>query len=67
MTTQKKKILEIRDLHTYYGSIHALKGIDLDVYEGELVTLIGSNGAGKSTTLGSITGIVPASKRDDPL
>ena len=62
MTTQKKKILEIRDLHTYYGSIHALKGIDLDVYEGELVTLIGSNGAGKSTTLGSITGIVPASK-----
>ena len=44
MTTQKKKILEIRDLHTYYGSIHALKGIDLDVYEGELVTLIGSNG-----------------------
>ena len=62
MTTQKKKILEIRDLHTYYGRIHALKGIDLDVYEGELVTLIGSNGAGKSTTLGSITGIVPASK-----
>ena len=62
MTTQKKKILEIKDLHTYYGSIHALKGIDLDVYEGELVTLIGSNGAGKSTTLGSITGIVPASK-----
>ena len=51
MTTQKKKILEIRDLHTYYGSIHALKGIDLDVYEGELVTLIGSNGAGKSTTV----------------
>lgn len=62
MENQKKKILEIKELHTYYGSIHALKGIDLDVYEGELVTLIGSNGAGKSTTLGSITGIVPASK-----
>ena len=59
---QKKKILEIKDLHTYYGSIHALKGINLEVYEGEIVTLIGSNGAGKSTTLGSITGIVPASQ-----
>lgn len=57
-----KKILEIKGLHTYYGSIHALKGIDMEVYEGELVTLIGSNGAGKSTTLGSITGIVPASE-----
>ena len=60
--TTKQKILEVRGLHTYYGSIHALKGIDLDVYEGELVTLIGSNGAGKSTTLGSIAGIVPASE-----
>ena len=59
---QKKKILEIKDLHTYYGSIHALRGINLEVYEGEIVTLIGSNGAGKSTTLGSITGIVPASQ-----
>ena len=57
-----KKILEIKGLHTYYGSIHALKGIDMEVYEGELVTLIGSNGAGKSTTLGSITGIVPATE-----
>ena len=57
---QKKKILEIKDLHTYYGSIHALKGITLEVFEGEIVTLIGSNGAGKSTTLSSITGIVPA-------
>ena len=57
-----RKILEIKNLHTYYGSIHALKGINLEVYEGELVTLIGSNGAGKSTTLGSITGIVPASQ-----
>lgn len=56
----KNKIFEVRDLHTYYGSIHALKGIDLDIYENEIVTLIGSNGAGKSTTLSSITGIVPA-------
>lgn len=54
-----KKILEIKDLNTRYGSIHALKGINLEVCEGEIVTLIGSNGAGKSTTLGSITGIVP--------
>lgn len=60
--TTKQKILEIKDLHTYYGSIHALKGINLEVYDGEIVTLIGSNGAGKSTTLGSITGIVPASQ-----
>ena len=57
-----QKMLEIKDLHTYYGSIHALKGISLEVYEKEIVTLIGSNGAGKSTALGSITGIVPASE-----
>jgi branched-chain amino acid transport system ATP-binding protein len=53
-------LLEIEDLHTYYGSIHALKGISLMVEEGEIVTLIGSNGAGKTTTLNSISGIVPA-------
>ena len=51
-------ILEIEDLHTYYGSIHALKGITLSVNEGEIVTLIGANGAGKTTTLNSISGIV---------
>jgi branched-chain amino acid transport system ATP-binding protein len=51
-------ILEIEDLHTYYGSIHALKGITLTVNEGEIVTLIGANGAGKTTTLNSISGIV---------
>lgn len=56
------KILEVKDLHTYYGSIHALKGVALDVYEGEIVTLIGSNGAGKSTTVSSITGTAPASQ-----
>jgi len=50
-------ILELEDVHTYYGSIHALKGISLTVNEGEVVTLIGANGAGKSTTLRSINGL----------
>jgi branched-chain amino acid transport system ATP-binding protein len=50
-------ILEIEDIHTYYGSIHALKGISLTVNEGEIVTLLGANGAGKSTTLRSINGL----------
>jgi branched-chain amino acid transport system ATP-binding protein len=50
-------ILEIDDIHTYYGSIHALKGISLTVNEGEVVTLLGANGAGKSTTLRSINGL----------
>ncbi len=50
-------ILHLEDVHTYYGSIHALKGITLDVREGEIVTLIGANGAGKSTTLRSINGL----------
>jgi branched-chain amino acid transport system ATP-binding protein len=50
-------VLELEGVHTYYGSIHALKGISLKVYEGEVVTLIGANGAGKSTTLRSINGV----------
>jgi branched-chain amino acid transport system ATP-binding protein len=50
-------ILQLDDVHTYYGSIHALKGISLTVGEGEIVTLIGANGAGKSTTLRSINGL----------
>jgi branched-chain amino acid transport system ATP-binding protein len=50
-------ILELADVHTYYGSIHALKGISITVGEGEIVTLIGANGAGKSTTLRSINGL----------
>ena len=50
-------VLELNDVHTYYGSIHALKGISITVLEGEVVTLIGANGAGKSTTLRSINGI----------
>jgi branched-chain amino acid transport system ATP-binding protein len=51
--------LEVRDIHTFYGNIEALKGISIDVEEGECVTLIGSNGAGKSTTLRSISGLTP--------
>jgi branched-chain amino acid transport system ATP-binding protein len=51
-------ILELRDVHTYYGKIHALQGIDLEVREGEIVTLIGSNGAGKTTTLKTISGLL---------
>ena len=50
-------VLELDDVHTYYGAIHALKGISLKVHEGEVVTLIGANGAGKSTTLRSINGV----------
>jgi branched-chain amino acid transport system ATP-binding protein len=50
-------ILELEDVHTYYGAIHALKGVSLQVREGEIVTLIGANGAGKSTTLRSINGL----------
>ena len=52
-------LLEVDDIRTYYGNIEALKGISLTVEEGECVTLIGSNGAGKSTTLRSISGLTP--------
>jgi branched-chain amino acid transport system ATP-binding protein len=52
-------LLELKDVHTFYGNIEALKGISLEVEEGEIVTLIGSNGAGKSTTLRSISGLTP--------
>ncbi|MEG4317867.1 MULTISPECIES: ABC transporter ATP-binding protein [unclassified Microcoleus] len=51
-------MLEIKDIHTYYGNIHALKGISLTVSQGEVVTLIGSNGAGKTTTLRTIQGLL---------
>jgi branched-chain amino acid transport system ATP-binding protein len=50
-------MLELKDVHTYYGNIHALKGISITVKDGEIVTLIGSNGAGKSTTLRTIQGL----------
>ena len=52
-------LLELENMHSYYGHIHALRGISLTVEEGEVVTLIGSNGAGKTTTLRSIHGILP--------
>ncbi len=51
-------MLKIKDLNVYYGAIHALKGISLEVNEGEIVTLIGSNGAGKSTTIKTISGLI---------
>jgi branched-chain amino acid transport system ATP-binding protein len=51
-------LLELRDVHTYYGNIHALKGLTLTVDQGEIVTLIGANGAGKSTTLKTISGLL---------
>jgi branched-chain amino acid transport system ATP-binding protein len=55
--TDAARVLELEDVHTYYGTIQALKGISIDVREGEIVTLIGANGAGKSTTLRSINGL----------
>jgi len=51
-------LLEIKDLHTYYGKIHALQGVSLTVEEGEMVTLIGANGAGKTTTLNTVSGLL---------
>ena len=51
-------LLEVNNVHAYYGNIHALKGIDLTVEEGEVVTLIGGNGAGKTTTLRTISGLM---------
>ncbi len=55
-------MLEVKNLNVYYGSIHALKGIDFHVEEGEIVALIGANGAGKSTTLSTISGLLQPSK-----
>ena len=52
-------MLKVKSLNTYYGSIHALKNLEFEVNDGEIVTLIGSNGAGKSTTLNSIAGVIP--------
>jgi branched-chain amino acid transport system ATP-binding protein len=51
-------MLEVNDVHAYYGNIHALKGVSITVEEGEIVTLIGANGAGKSTTLKTISGLL---------
>jgi len=51
-------LLEINDLHTYYGKIHALRGVSISIDEGEIVTLIGANGAGKTTTLNTVSGLL---------
>ena len=56
--TIKLPLLKVNDIHVYYGAIHAIKGISLEVNEGEIVTLIGANGAGKSTTLNTIAGLL---------
>jgi branched-chain amino acid transport system ATP-binding protein len=55
-------LLEIRDVHVHYNKVAALKGVDMDVADGSIVTIIGANGAGKSTTLRSISGLVPLSQ-----
>jgi branched-chain amino acid transport system ATP-binding protein len=57
MSATAQPLLKLEDVHTFYGAIHALKGISIDVNDGEIVTLIGANGAGKSTTLRSINGL----------
>src|SRR3972149_11483944 len=57
-TADGKPMLVLEDVHSYYGNIHALKGISLHVNQGEIVTLIGSNGAGKSTTIRTVSGIM---------
>ena len=58
MADKSKKLLELKDIDVYYGAIHAIKGISLEVNQGEIVTLIGANGAGKSTTLRTISGLL---------
>jgi branched-chain amino acid transport system ATP-binding protein len=55
-------MLEVQDIHTYYGNIHALRGVSITVEEGEIVTLIGANGAGKSTTCSSPARVRSSSK-----
>ena len=55
-------LLEVKNIHTFYGKIHALKGISINVEQGQIVTLLGANGAGKSTTLNTISAITPASE-----
>jgi branched-chain amino acid transport system ATP-binding protein len=61
-TTSNGHMLQVEDLNVYYGAIHALKGISFHLDKGEIVTLIGANGAGKSTTLSTISGLLRARK-----
>ena len=58
MSDASKSLLKVDDIHVYYGRIHAIKGISFEVNEGEIVTLIGANGAGKSTTLNTVSGLL---------
>lgn len=58
MNEDKKPLLELHNIHSYYGNIHALQGISMHVFEGEIVTLIGANGAGKSTTIRTVSGVM---------
>ena len=60
-------ILTVDDINVYYGSIHAIKGISFEVNAGEIVTLIGANGAGKSTTLNTISGLLRSRTGSDPV
>jgi branched-chain amino acid transport system ATP-binding protein len=57
-------VLEVRDLHVYYGEIHALKGVSFTVAQGEIVALLGNNGAGKTTTLKTLSGLLPPRQGD---
>ncbi|MEY2843467.1 MAG: hypothetical protein RI920_1504, partial [Pseudomonadota bacterium] len=63
-SNQPAVLLEVRDLQTYYGNIHALQGVSFEVREGEVVTLIGGNGAGKTTTLASVSRMLPVRSGD---
>ena len=58
MSEQKRCMLDVQDINVYYGAIHAIKGISFQVYEDEIVTLMGANGAGKSTTLNTVAGLL---------
>ena len=61
----KNKVLEVKDLHFNYGEINVIKGISFEVYEGEVITLLGANGAGKTTTLQSISGLIKGITKGD--
>ena len=61
-STDGQPLLRLTDIHSYYGNIHALQGISIDVFKGEIVTLLGANGAGKTTTLRTIHGLIHPKK-----